>query len=295
MKKFFLLVFLMVICLGVVTAEEMSNPWYSKIEKITGMKGQFNEKEEVFKVSLPRKDLNVNVSGVKVTPPFGLTAWAAFKNFGDHTMVMGDMVLLEDQVNPVMDAALNNGLEVTALHNHFFWDFPKVMFMHIGGTGNLDDLSESVGKVFAAIKEISGGKGAIPSVQIDPSKTSLDPKTIESILGVKSELKDGVYKITIGRTTMMGGHDMGKAMGVNTWAAFMGSDDQAVVDGDFAMLESELQGVLRALRKAGVYIVAIHNHMTGETPRIIFLHYWGIGSTANLARALKVALDSQSL
>ena len=285
----------MVVCLNIVTAEETSNPWYSKIEKLTGVKGQFNEKEEVYKVSLPRKDLNITVAGAKVTPPFGLTAWAAFKNFGGHTMIMGDMVLLEDQVNPVMDAALNNGLEVTALHNHFFWDSPKVMFMHIGGTGNLDGLAESIGKVFAAIKETSGGKSAVPFAQIDPSKTSLNPKIIEDILDVKGELKDGVYKITIGRTTKMDSHDMGKAMGVNTWSAFMGSDDEAVVDGDFAMLESELQGVLKALRKAGIYIVAIHNHMTGEIPRIIFLHYWGVGPTANLTRGLKAALDSQSL
>lgn len=267
---------------------------YKKIEELTGVKGKFNEKEGVFKVSFPRSDIQATAAGVSLTPPMGLTAWAAFKMMGDHTMMMGDIVMTEDQVNPVMSAALDNGLEATALHNHFFWDSPKVMFMHIGGTGNPETLAAAVGKVFAKIKETSGGKGEKPYFEIDSSKTTLDPKKIEDILGVKGELKDGVYKITIGRTTFMGGHEMGNAMGVNTWAAFIGSDDQAVVDGDFAMLESEVQSVLKVLRSSGINIVAIHNHMTGETPRVIFLHYWGIGSTANLARALKVALDSQS-
>jgi len=268
---------------------------FEKIESLTGTKGKFNEKENVFKVSFPRSDIDVTSSGVKITPPMGLTVWAAFKLMGKHTMVMGDMVLLEDQVNPVMSVALNNGLEVTALHNHFFWDSPKVMFMHIGGMGDPETLARAIGKVFSKIKETSGGKGEKPFLEIDPSKTTLDPKKIETILGVSGELKDGVYKVTIGRTTKMNGQEMGNTMGVNTWAAFIGIDDQAVVDGDFAMFESELQSVLKALRSAGINIVAIHNHMTMENPRIIFLHYWGIGTTTDLAKGLKKALDTQQL
>jgi hypothetical protein len=223
----------------------------------------------------------------------GLTAWAAFHKAGEQTMVMGDIVLLEDQVNPVMSVALNNGLDVTALHNHFFWDTPKVMFMHIGGMGTEDTLAGAVGKVFATLKETSGGKGAVPHAELDPAKTSLDPKPIEDILGVKGQLGSGVYKVTIGRTTTMHGHEVGNAMGVNTWAAFVGSDDQAVVDGDFAMLESELQPVLKALRGAGIHVVAIHQHMTMEAPRVVFLHYWGVGPTRALATGLKAALDTQ--
>ncbi len=264
-----------------------------KIENLTGAKGKFNEAEQVFKVSFPRSDIEAVSSGVKITPPMGLTVWAAFKLMGNHTMVMGDMVLLEDQVNPVMSTALENGLEVTALHNHFFWDSPKVMFMHIGGMGDPEILAAAVGKVFAKIKETSGGKGEKPFLEMDPSKTTLDSKKIETILGRIGELKDGVYKVTIGRTTKMHGYEMGNMMGVNTWAAFIGSDSQAVVDGDFAMLESEVQPVLKALRNAGINIVAIHNHMTMENPRIIFLHFWGIGSTLDLAKGLKSALDTQ--
>jgi hypothetical protein len=266
----------------------------AKIEKLTGLSGTLNEKEGVFKVSYPRSDIAASAAGVKLTPPLGLTAWAAFTKTGKHAMVMGDIVLLEDQVNPVMSAALDAGLEVTALHNHFFWDKPKVMFMHIGGMGDEEKLASAVGAVFAKLKETSGGKGETLGADIDPAKTSLDPAKIESALGANGELAKGVYKVTIGRKTKMAGHAMGNAMGVNTWAAFAGSDEKAVVAGDFAMYESELQGVLKALRGGGIAVVAIHNHMTAETPRVMFLHYWGIGPTVELAKTLRAALDTQA-
>ena len=265
----------------------------AKIEQLTGVKGESNTQEGVFKVSVPRTDLAVTVAGVKMTPPLGLTSWAALQPMGTQTMVMGDMVLLEDQVNSVMSVALTNGLEVTALHNHFFWDSPKVMFMHIGGMGSTEALAGAVGKVFATIKETSDGKGSVPHAELDPAQTSLDPKSIEEILGVKGQMANGVYKVTLGRTTKMHGHEVGNTMGVNTWAAFAGSDDTAIVDGDFAMLESELQPVLKALRGAGINIVAIHQHMTMESPRVLFLHYWGVGPTRALATGLKAALDTQ--
>lgn len=266
----------------------------TRIENLTGLKGNLNEKEGVFKVSYPRSDIVASAAGVKLTPPMGLTAWAAFTKTGKHAMVMGDVVLLEDQVNPVMSAALDNGLEVTALHNHFFWDSPKVMFMHIGGMGDEEKLASAVGAVFAKLKETSGGKGEVLGADIDPAKTTLDPAKIEAVLGAKGELAKGVYKVTIGRKTKMAGHEMGNAMGVNTWAAFAGANEKAAVAGDFAMYESELQGVLKALRKGGIAVVAIHNHMTAESPRVMFLHYWGVGPSAELAKTLRAALDTQA-
>ncbi len=265
----------------------------AKIEQLTGIKGELNEKEGVYTVRAPRSDLQVTAAGVKLTPAMGLTSYAAFMKAGGKTMVMGDTTLLEDQVNPVMSVALDNGLQVTALHNHFFWDSPKVMFMHIGGMGDEEKLASAVGKVFAKIKETSGGKGETPKADIDPSQTSLDPKNIESIMGAKGQLANGVYKVTIGRATKMGGVTVGNAMGINTWAAFAGSDQQASVDGDFVMLEGELQGVLKALRGAGINVVAIHNHIETESPRIVFLHYWGVGATGDLAKGVKAALDTQ--
>jgi len=271
------------IAIAVVLAAGLNT---ANIEQLTGLKGKLDEKEGAFKVSYPRSDIGSTAAGVKLTPPLGLTAWAAFSGGGAHTMVMGDVVLTEDQVNPAMSAALNNGLEVTALHNHFFWDSPKVMFMHIGGMGDESKLAGAVGKVFATLKQ----KGDVPTVDIDPAKSTIDPAKLDAAFGKKGEFKDGVYKATWGRTSKEHGMTVGNTMGVNTWAAFAGSDDKAVVDGDFAMLESELQNVLKALRHAGINIVAIHSHMSGEQPRVLFLHYWGIGPADQLAKAVMAAL-----
>lgn len=258
----------------------------ANIEQLTGLKGKLDGKEGAFKVSYPRGDIGSTAAGVKLTPPLGLTAWAAFSGGGAHTMVMGDMVLTEDQVNPAMSAALDNGLEVTALHNHFFWDSPKVMFMHIGGMGEESKLAQAVGKVIAALKQ----KGEVPAADIDPAKSTIDAAKLDAAFGKKGEVNGGVYKATWGRTTKDQGMTVGNTMGVNTWAAFAGSDDKAVVDGDFAMLESELQAVLKALRHAGINIVAIHSHMSGEQPRILFLHYWGVGPAERLAQGVLAAL-----
>jgi hypothetical protein len=264
------------------------------IQRLTGMKGTLDEKAGVYKVSAPRKDLKVNAGGVHITPPMGLTSWAAFTRTGPHTAVMGDTVMTEDQVNPVMSVALDGGLQVTALHNHFFWDSPKIMFMHIAGMGDEAQLAKAVGAVFAKIEATKGGKGVVPSAVIDPARSTLEPKGLDVVFaghGAPGEYKDGVYKIVVGRSSKMEGHEMGKAMGVNTWAAFAGSNELATVDGDFAMLESELQRVLKTLRKGGINIVAIHQHMAGEQPRILFLHYWGLGRPADLARTVVAALD----
>jgi hypothetical protein len=260
------------------------------IERLTGAKGALDEKEGVFKVSVPRKDLSVVIAGVKMTPPMGLTSWAAFKRDGKDDMVMGDLVLVQNQISPVMSAALDNGLEVTALHNHFVWDSPRIMFMHIGGVGPERDLATAVGRVFAEIKQTSG-KNQEPDAQIDPARSSLDPTKLDSALGVKGQYKDGVYKFVVGRTTRMNDVEIGNQMGVNTWGTFAGSDDNAVVDGDFAMRQSELQLVLKALRKAGINVVAIHQHMVGEEPRIMFLHYWGVAPVGDLTKGIRLALD----
>jgi len=298
MSRFQVLALLLASLLGGVAVaheegEHTAAPDTARIEQLTGAKGKLDSAEHVFKVTVPRSDLTVTVAGVKMSPATGFTSWAAFTPAGDKTMVMGDMVLQEDQINPVMSTALENGIEVTALHNHFLWDTPKVMFMHIGGSGDAESLATGIGKVFAKIKETSGGK-AQKRTTFDAGKTSLDPKPIEAIIGASAEKTGEVYKVTLGRTTQMDGHQVGKTMGVNTWAVFAGSNDKAIVEGDFAMLESELQGVLKALRGAGIAITSIHNHMVGESPRIVFLHYWGAGAVSDLAKAIKAALDTQS-
>ena len=266
------------------------------IEQITGLKGTFSKEENVFKVSKPRTDIKVQIDNWPAPPFMGLTSWAAFTpTSGSDVMVMGDIVLFEDEVNRVMSVALDSGLDVTALHNHFFFDRPKVYFMHIGGTGAVDQLSTGVKKVFAAVAQI---RGATPTPataffgQIS-GKNAITLEPIDTILGVKGQASDGMYKVVIGRTATMHGVQVGNQMGVNTWAAFAGSDDQAVVDGDFAMTEDELQPVLKTMRAGGINIVAIHQHMTQEQPRYMFLHYWGKGRAAELAKVVKQALDVQ--
>lgn len=279
--------------IGVTASSAQAETVYEKIDRLTGAKGEYIAKEDVYKVGFPRSDLKPDIAGVKMTSAMGLGVWASFKIMDGNVMVMGDTVLSEDQINPVMSAALDSGLEVTAIHNHFLWDSPKIMFMHIGGSGDIDTIAAAVGKVFAKIKETEGGKGEKPYADIDPAKTTLDPTVIEKIIGLKGTMAGGVYKIVIGRETTMHNMKIGNAMGVNTWMAFAGSDEKAVVDGDFVMFEEEVQAVLKALRAAGINILALHNHMLMEKPRMVFLHFWGIGSTADLAKGLKSALDVQ--
>jgi hypothetical protein len=270
----------------------------NRVEQITGLKGAWNAVEGVFKVTAPRNDLPVSVDGWKMPPFMGLTTWAAFiEGKKAEAMVAGDLVLFEDEVNPVMSAALDAGLSVTALHNHFFFDDPKVYFMHIGGEGALDKLAGGVKAALAKQKEI---RAAHPQptrlfgAAFAPMTNSITGKTIDDLLGTKGQAKDGMFKVVLGRSAKMPcGCEMTKEMGVNTWAAFAGTDDNAVVDGDFAVLEDELQPVLKSLRAESINIVAIHHHMTHEEPRILFLHYWGKGAVADLAGKLKKALDAQ--
>jgi phosphotransferase system IIB component len=266
----------------------------ARIEQIIGLKGTLNTNEGVFKITVPRTDVKVVVDGWTMPPFMGLGTWAAFTpgSMGG-AMVMGDTVLFQDEVNTVISVALDNGLSVTALHNHFFYDEPKVYFMHIGGEGSIEKLAPAVRKVWDKIKEIRAANpqptttfGAAPM----PTQNSITGKTIETILGVKGQANNGMFKVTIGRTAKMMDTEVGKEMGVNTWAAFAGTDDNALVDGDFAVLEGELQPVLKSLRHDGINIVAIHSHMTDENPRTLFLHYWGRGKTEDLAKALKAAL-----
>jgi hypothetical protein len=267
------------------------------IDELTGLKGKMNEKEGVYKVSSPRTDIKVKVDGWEMPPFMGLTSWAAFMpGMNGQTMVMGDLVLMQDEVNPVISAALDNGLQVTGLHNHFFYDEPKVYFMHIGGEADTTTLAKGVRAAFDAIKHIRS-TGAQPAHAFRseplPAKSSLNTAALQKALGVSGDSKDGMFKAVFGRSVKMPcGCEAGKEMGVNTWAAFAGSEDNAVVDGDFVVLEDELQPALKSLRKSGINIVAIHHHMVGETPRTIFFHYWGRGSARDLAAAVKAALKT---
>ncbi|HEY7576990.1 MAG TPA: DUF1259 domain-containing protein [Acetobacteraceae bacterium] len=277
-------------------AQDIAGLDMAGIEQASGLKGQVIAEEKVFKIGKPRTDVKIQVDQWSMAPFMGLGSWAAFTPAHGGAMLMGDTVLFEDEVNPVMSAAFDAGLEVTALHNHFFFDEPKVYFMHIGGMGDAKTLAAGVKKVYDKIAEIRAANPA--PVQSFAGKidapSSITAAPLEEALGVKGQSNQGMFKIVIGRTANMHGVAVGKEMGINTWAAFAGSDAAAFVDGDFAMLENELQPVLRTMRKEGINIVAIHQHMSQEQPRYLFLHYWGKGKAGDLARSLKRVLDAQA-
>ena len=268
----------------------------AKIDEITGLKGKLNEKEGVYKITFPRDDVKVVVDGWTMPPFMGLGTWAAFKETKAGAMVMGDTVLFEDEVNPAMSAALDNGLNVSALHNHFFSDQPKVYFMHIEGEGTVDKLAGAVRKIYDTTKAIRGPSAkpaaSFPTAGLGPlpEKSSITNAPLNEIFGMQGESKDGMVKFTFGRPAKMHGTSINKDMGVNTWAAFAGSDDNAIVDGDFAVTEDELQPVLKSLLENKINVVAIHQHMTHEEPRIMFFHYWGRGVAKDLAQAVKGGL-----
>lgn len=260
----------------------------------TGLQGSYNQEEKVFKVTVPRNDIKISVDNRELDPFMGLTIWVAFTPIKeDQYMVMGDLVLLQEEVNPLISFLLANGFEVTALHNHFFYDHPKVYFMHIAGEGSLPTLAGVIKKALAMPKAT---KDPATSFEGSPilSKNSINSAPLEKIFGVKGQTKEGMVKFVFGRTVHMNKVSLGKEMGVNTWAAFAGSDQNALVDGDFAVSEKELKPVLQTLRKGNINIVAIHHHMIMEEPRTIFLHFWGKGNAEELAKTIEKALSLTS-
>ena len=250
----------------------------------------------VVRIGWPRADVAVKVDGMPLKPFAGLGSWAAFTPTKHGAMVMGDTVVFQDEVTPAMDAAFAGGLEVTGLHNHFFFDEPKVYFMHIGGAGEPGKLAAAVKKVWDAIKMVRS-KEPQPATHFNgetPQGGAITAEKIEKILGHKGQAQNGVVKVTIGRDGAMHGVKVGGSMGLTTWASFSGSDELAAVAGDFIMTAEEVQPVLRALRKANLHVVALHNHMVGEQPAYYFVHFWAKGSTETLATALKSTLDAQA-
>src|SRR5438876_1154207 len=249
----------------------------------------------VIRIAWARTDVAVTVDGMSLKPFAGLGSWAAFTPAPHGAMVMGDTVVFQDEVTPAMDAAFAAGLEVTGLHNHFFFDEPKVYFMHLGGQGEPEKLAAAVKGVWDAIKKVRAGHPQ-PATRFSgsvPRAGTVTAAPVEGILGHKAEAQQGVVKITIPREGKMHGVTVGGSMGLTTWAAFSGSDELAAVDGDFIMTASEVQTVLQTLRKGNLHIVALHNHMIGEQPAFYFTHFWGKGTTKDLAEAIRAALAAQ--
>jgi len=253
-------------------------------EKVLGVKGQMQEGAVVF--SFPRSDIKVKIDGEPVPTALGFGSWTAWKAMGDEFMVMGDLVLLEKEINPVISALAEANINVTAIHNHFLGENPRIMYMHIGGMGTVSTLSKGIRNAL--------DKTATPKKPTSASAPALalDTKRIEEIIGHPGKAGGGVFKIVLGRQGVrMGEVELTASMGLNTWAAFVGTNERAHVAGDVAMTAPEVNKVIRELQKGGINIAAVHNHMLDETPRIFFLHYWGTGPAEQLAKTVRSAFD----
>lgn len=275
-----------------VCAQDMPSD-YQQVLKVTGRSGDY--KANVLKVNIPRNDLHVTVAEYALPTPFGFGGWFALtKGDGGDDVMMGDLVLLQEEVNPVMSALLDHGLEVTALHNHFFWENPRLFYMHIHGHGKAVELANQVKPALDLIGHVATAPPADKSPASAPATSSLDTAKIAKIVGHDGEQSGAVYKITVGRDDLAikeMGATINARMGLNTWAAFVGSNDDAVVAGDVAMLESDVEPTLKTLRSHGLDVVSIHHHMINSRPVIIFLHYWGRGPAEKLATGFRAALD----
>ena len=266
---------------------------YQSVLTTLGKTGDY--KDNVLKVNIPRSDLRVTIRQRPVPTPFGFGGWVAFTKAADGMdVMMGDLVLTEDEVSPVMSAVLDQGLQVTALHNHFFWEQPRVFYMHVHGMGRADALAAKLKPAIDLINQaMQRAPAPAPTPPAGPAN-AIDGSALAKIVGYEGEQNGPVYKITIGRSDMTvreHGAVINARMGLNTWAAFAGTSSEAMVAGDVAMLESELPQVLRVLRANGIDVVAIHHHMTDVTPTIVFLHYFGTGPAETLAKAVRAAVD----
>ena len=264
----------------------------SVIERVTEIKGKANNGE--YKITIPQNDLSIMVDEFKIIPAMGLGTWVAFTPSSDGAMVMGDIIITEADLKPVQQEVIRQGLTITAIHNHFVRNHPNVMYMHIGGTGSTEVMAQKAKAVLDKVNEVRGGDPSKGTASSEAVANSIDTKRLDDIIGYKAEMSKGVYKYTIGRPDVKlteHGVPVTTFLGFNTWAAFQGTPDKAAVAGDFTMLESEVTPVIKALVENGIEVVAVHNHMVHEQPRIFFLHYWGIGNAEHLAKGLRAALD----
>lgn len=262
------------------------------IERVMGMKGKSNNGE--YKITVPQNDLNIEVDGFKIIPAMGLGTWIDFAPAPGGVMIMGDIVLTENDLKPVQQEVIKQGLTITAIHNHFVRNHPNIMYMHVGGSGNTEAMASKAKAVLDKVKEIRGDDSSKGNASSEAVSNSLNLVKLDMILQYKGEMSKGVYKYTIGRPDVQlkeHGLPVTTFMGFNTWAAFQGTPDHAAVAGDFTMTEDEVAPVIKALVENGIEVVAVHNHMVHEQPRIFFLHYWGVGNAEQLAKGLRAALD----
>jgi hypothetical protein len=297
----FLILFSCITAFGNITQAQVKHPKISKIphlidtiaiERIIGIKGKSSNGE--YKITIPQHDLDVKVDGFKIIPAMGLGTWVAFTPSKDGVMLMGDIVVTETDLAPVQQEIIRQGLTSTAIHNHFVRNHPNIIYMHLGGSGSTEVMAQKAKAVLDKVKDVRGGDPAKGTASNESVQNTLNTEKLDEILGYKAEMNKGVYKYTIGRPDVKlteHGVPVSTFLGFNTWAAFQGTPENAAVAGDFTMLENEVEPVLKALIENGIEVVALHNHMVHEQPRVFFLHYWGVGNAEKLAKGLREALN----
>ena len=250
---------------------------------------------DVYKVSLPRSDLQVTAGGVQIKPALALGSWVAFKKAGDTTMVMGDLVLTEDEVLPVMTKLQEGGVQQTALHNHVLHESPRVMYMHISATGDAVKIAKAIHDALS----LSKTPFTAPASGGDQSQDlGIDTKQLDQIMGQSGKVNGGVYQFSVprGEKIMDGAMEVPPAMGVATAINFQPTGaGRAAITGDFVLIASEVNPVIKALRDNGIEVTALHSHMLNEAPRLFFMHFWANDDAQKLARGLRAALDKMNI
>jgi biotin operon repressor len=260
---------------------------WKAVEQALGRPGQ-QQADGAYKFGLPRGDLNVIVDGVQVKPALVLGSWLALSNAGQSAMLMGDLVLTEDEVSPVMTALQDNGIQITALHNHVVHETPRVMYMHIAGDGDAVKLAATMKKVIALTRTPP------PAQPGSAASLDLDTSAIDQILGNKGKVNGGVYQVGVPRAEKIteGGMQIPGSMGLATALNFQPTGDgKAAITGDFVLLGSEVNPVMKTLKQNGIQVTAVHSHMLQEEPRLFFMHFWADDNALKLAKGLRVALD----
>lgn len=266
------------------------------IEAAIGKKGTYKDTEAVHTTALPRNDLKVTIKGESVPIPFGFGGWVSIKKTlnGKSAVLMSDCVLLQEEVNPLISAAHANGLEVSAIHNHFFYEEPRIFYMHVHGMGSPEVLAKKYASAIAQTKISPKNQPPAGPPSAKMGNDIFDMPQLNGIIKYDAAVNGPTIKYTIGRddlTITAMGAELTAAIGLNSWASFTGSMDKAYIAGDIAMQEHEVNDVVKSLRSNNIEVVALHNHMLGDKPRIIFLHYLGSGQAATLAQSFRIALD----
>jgi hypothetical protein len=272
-------------------ASASSSRYWKVVEDALGRKGTPNP-GNVLRFGFPRSDLAVVLNGVTLKPALALGSWVAFQRIGDHVMAMGDLVLLEDEVESVMASLQQNGIEQTALHNHLVGESPHVMYMHIRAIGNPARIARAVRTALEFTKTPLAQAATVPPAALD-----LDTTAIARIVGVRGKVNGGVYQLSIPRREKIKNDKNDKmeipaAMGIATAINFQSTGEgRAAITGDFVLLGREVNSVIWALSEAGIQVTALHSHMIGEEPRLLFMHFWAVDDATKLARGLRAALD----